>query len=318
MNSPDMGLSRAAPPDPDKGKPVARRGRKAKGLTQTAWLPKVKAMKRFVATVALVIAIVVASAVPALAAVRVSARAKAQINAGHPAKIVFSAKVTRKGHARRGVVRVTVYRNGHALRTITAKRFGSRYGASWNLRTNSGALVAAGVYRYSVRAKTAVSGRGSTTGKVRVPVTRRVVVPPKPPTVSAPPTTTVVPTITPVVAPAPQPSRWVGFYAQGNFDTPANLDTLESLAGTRAAVVNIFVADAEGFPVNRAKTVADRGSIPMITLEFKSLAPKGGLDAILVRRCRKGPRFDRVDPPLPRDERQLVRVVRDSIWQHSR
>jgi len=27
---------------PDKGEPVARRGRKAKGLSQTAWLPKVE------------------------------------------------------------------------------------------------------------------------------------------------------------------------------------------------------------------------------------------------------------------------------------
>jgi len=109
---------------------------------------------------------------------------------------------------------------------------------------------------------------------------------PAPAPVPAPtPVTTVTPdpTVTPVPAPAPIPapvaSRWFGFYTSGAPSSMDPLVTLESKIGTQTAVVNFYATDTEGFPVNRARAIADHGSIPMITLEFWSVAT-GGVDTI--------------------------------------
>lgn len=215
-------------------------------------------MKKFGILVAVVIMVAALSAPsPAFAKTfRVSAKAL-QASTGN---VMFTAKSSKPAK-----VRVTVWAGKKQLRTITAKRSGSTYKASWDLTNAQGSAVQAGVYSYTVAAA-ASKTKASARGKVRVTPTPAPVTVPVPISVPAPV--------------APGASRWVGFYAQGNMETVANLDAIESQAGTRAAVVSLFVSDSEGFPVNRAKSIAARGSIPMITLEFKSIATKGGLDAI--------------------------------------
>ena len=157
MNSPERG-GRAAVPDPDKGKPVARRGRKAKGLTQTAWLPKVKAMKKLAVSTVLALSILMFSAVPAQAALRMSVKTQAH-SAGH---VVFSAKASRPSR-----VRITVYKGHKVVRTLKARKSGRVYKVTWNQRDAHGHKLAAGAYAYKAVA-TARSARKTVRGKVRV------------------------------------------------------------------------------------------------------------------------------------------------------
>lgn len=84
---------------------------------------------------------------------------------------------------------------------------------------------------------------------------------------------------TPAPLVAPETSRWVGFYVPG---VPASLDSLKSLEsqlGSKAKVVNFYVADTESFPLSRVQAVAGHGATPMVTLEFWS-AQNGGAAAI--------------------------------------
>lgn len=252
-------------------------------------------MKKLVVAFVLALTLVIASAIPAFAAVRVSARAKTQVASGRASKVLFTAKVTRRGHMRRGRVRIAIYRNGHKVRTVRAKRVGKRYVAWWNLRTASGSTVRPGSYTYRVSAATN-SGRGKTKGTVIVPTTTTTTTTTTPTTTTAPTTTTTAPTTTatstsepattttvvaPVVVAAPAPSRWIGFYVPGSPADMTALNTLESQVGTTSAVVNFFISDWESFPLARVQACASNGSIPMITLEFTRYVNAGGVDAIL-------------------------------------
>jgi hypothetical protein len=196
-------------------------------------------MKRLLTTIALAALIVSAMATPAFAAsIKLSTSAKQRATK----TVVFTTT-----SSRRATVKVTVYRAGHKVRTISARRSGSKYVASW-----TGSSVTAGTYSYRVTAK-ASSRKGLTKGTVKV--------------APAPPVT--------VPVAVNGPSRWIGLYVPGSPSQMAPLDAAESLAGTRTAVVNFFVADSENFPTSRCQGVADRGSVPMITLEFWSIGTKG-------------------------------------------
>lgn len=74
---------------------------------------------------------------------------------------------------------------------------------------------------------------------------------------------------TPVPVPTPaKTSRFFGAYIHGAPDSMAPISDFESQVGTRAAVVNFYVALTDGFPVNRTASLKSHGSIPLITLEF--------------------------------------------------
>jgi hypothetical protein len=185
-------------------------------------------------------------ATPAFAAaLKVTAYSKVTVVAGSASKVVFTAKPNKKSR-----VRVTVYQAGHAIRTMTAVRSGTKYNASWNLRTSAGARVAPGVYTY--RATATAGGKSKAVKQsVRIPVPAPVVFTP----------------------------AWVGFYSPGAPGSMAPIDTLESKIGGQAAVVNFFVADTEAFPTSRCNNIVANGSTPLITLEFWS-TQSGGLSAI--------------------------------------
>lgn len=138
----------------EKGKPVARRGRKAKGLSQTAGLPKVTVMKKLSLLLVLVLAVFALTASPAFAAkLKVSASA----NQRETHKVVFTAKSSKRAN-----VKITIFHHGHAIRKIGAHRSGKTYKANW-----TGSSVAAGTYAYSVTAVSA-SSRKTTRGTVVV------------------------------------------------------------------------------------------------------------------------------------------------------
>ncbi|NTU71467.1 MAG: hypothetical protein HGB10_06575 [Coriobacteriia bacterium] len=256
-------------------------------------------MKRLVLSILVAVAILAASASPAFAAVKVRSRARAQSG-----KIVFTAKLLHGSHVRRGKVRIAIYRSGHVVRRLTAKRSGTRYIATWNLKTSSGARASAGRVTYRVVARTARTGKGSTRGTVVVPpsvvaTTPPAVVPTETvpaenptdtvvPTETVPvvdPTGTVVPTVTvpPVVTtttvPAtvtPEPTgRWIGFFQPGCPSSLTPLLTLEDLVGRKSAVVHWYINDATSFPLTQVRRVAEHGSTPMITLEFWSVQTGG-------------------------------------------
>ncbi len=248
-------------PDPDKGKPVARRGRKAKGLTQTAWLPKVKAMKRVALCIVLALSIAGATAVPAFAASHVTARARAQYSDGRTQKIVFTGKTSR-----RGSVKLTVYRNKKVIRRITAKRSGRAYRVLWNLRTRTGRRASSGTYTYRIRFRTHSGGRASKKGTV---------------VVKSPAPTAVDAGAAGATRAPGDASRWIGFYMPGVPDSLDSIDALESQIGTEAAVLNFFVSDWENFPTDRVRNAHSNGSIPLITLEFTRTLNGPGVQSIL-------------------------------------
>ncbi|MDO8964430.1 MAG: glycosyl hydrolase [Coriobacteriia bacterium] len=175
-------------------------------------------------------------------------------------KVTAAAPVTRVGISgtisRAARVRVVIYRGVRAVRTLSARVSNKRYSTSWNLKTAAGASAASGLYTYRVTA-IATGARGAARGRIRVPV----------------------PAPAPVLTPITGASRWFGFYQKGNLETVDALNALEAQLATTSKVVNLYVADTDGFPVNRARTIADRGSIPMITLEFFSTS-NGGVDII--------------------------------------
>jgi len=84
----------------------------------------------------------------------------------------------------------------------------------------------------------------------------------------------------PAVA-APAANRWVGFYMPGVPDSLTALNQLQKQIGTRAAVVNFFIADSEAFPGPRCANANAAGVTPLVTLEFWSIKNAGGLSAII-------------------------------------
>ena len=208
-------------------------------------------MKKYLALCAALTLALLFSAVPADATVLgLSAKVTAVVS-----KATFVVRPSRAS-----TVRVTIYSHGHPIRTMATVRNGSVYSAVWNHRDSRGYTVRPGLYTYRVTANVGAA-RAVVSGNVRVPV--------------------VVPVVAPVRLAVPAAkNRWVGFYVPG---APASLDpisALESQVGTRAAVSNFFISDAESFPLGRCQTVADHGAIPMVTLEFWS-TQNGGLSSII-------------------------------------
>jgi len=214
-------------------------------------------MRRFLAAAVMTALMFAISAAPASAATLRVSRVAATASTAPSAHVHFSGAITKTSR-----VRVAVYRGTKLIRTLTASVKSKRYTTSWNLKTSSGTTVDAGTYSYKVTALAA--GRTATKrGRVLVPA----------------PTPVLAPAPVPAPAPAPAGGRWIGFYQSGAPSSMDPLTTLEAKIGTKAAVVNFYVTDTEGFPVNRARSIADHGSIPMITLEFWSVQT-GGVDAI--------------------------------------
>ena len=227
-------------------------------------------MQKYLSVCVALVAALLLSATPAqAAALRVSAKATATAS-----KVTFVAKPTR-----RATVTVIVYRGTRALRTMRTVRKGSVYSAVWNHRDARGNHVRSGVYAYRV-AVVAGSKKAVVRGKVSVPAPT----PAPTPTPAVTPAPTAAPAVTPVpVAAAANPavaSRWVGFYVPGAPASLAPLTSLEAQIGTRAAVSNFFISDAESFPLGRSQAVVDHGAIPMVTLEFWS-TQNGGLASII-------------------------------------
>jgi len=227
----------------EKGKPVARRGRKAKGLSQTAGPPKVTVMKKFSLLLVLVLAL---SALTTSSAFAAKLKVSASANQRETHKVVFTAKSSKRAN-----VKITIFHHGHAIRKIGAHRSGKTYKANW-----TGSSVAVGTYAYSVTAVSA-SSRRTTRGKL-------VVTNPAP-----------APVAVPAPAPTPTSGRWIGFYVPGSPSDMTPVNTAESLTGSHAAVVNFFVSDSESFPAPRCVNVANHSSIPMVTLEFWSIGTTG-------------------------------------------
>jgi hypothetical protein len=151
---------------------------------------------------------------------------------------VFTAKTSRAG-----AVKVNVYRSSKVIRTLTAKRSGSTYSASWNLLTAKGTRAAAGSYAYTVAVRTPAGVTGSTAGAITLVFLGQSVA-------------------------IPISSRWLGFYVP---DVPTNmapLASLESATSGHAAVVHFFISDWESFPLPRVQTIASHGSIPLVTMDF--------------------------------------------------
>jgi Glycosyl hydrolase family 26 len=252
-------------------------------------------MKKLSLLIAIALAIVALTASPAFAAkLKVSASAKQ--HSTH--KVVFTAKLSRPGR-----VKVTVYRYGHAVRKLSAYRSGSSYKAAW-----SGSSVVAGVYSYRV---TATANRKTRTarGTVVVAVPPKTTNPPTATTTTATAggttggTTTTTTTSTTTTSTgtgsstgtststggststststggstttAPRSGRWVGLYVTGAPSSMAPLTAAESVMGGRSAVVHFFVSDSESFPTARCQSIADHGSIPLVTLEFWSIGSTG-------------------------------------------
>lgn len=200
-------------------------------------------MKKLSVLLAISFVLVAAVATPAFGAtLRISASAKQ--SAVH--KVVFTAKPSRSAR-----VRVTVYHGRRAVKTLSTRKSGSKYTASW-----SGSSVSAGTYSYKVTA-TASSRTATKRGTVKVK-------------------TPVVAPVVPTPVPLPSgSSRWFGLYVPG---APADMSPLsgaESLDGAHAAVVNFFISDSESFPTPRCQSVADHGSTPMVTLEFWGIGSTG-------------------------------------------
>ena len=139
----------------EKGKPVARRGRKAKGLSQTAGPPKVTVMKKFSLLLVLVLAVFALTASSAFAA---KLKVTASANQRETHKVVFTAKSSKRAN-----VKITIFHHGHAIRKIGAHRSGKTYKANW-----TGSSVAVGTYAYTV---SAVSSSSHKTTKGTVVVT---------------------------------------------------------------------------------------------------------------------------------------------------
>jgi beta-mannanase len=220
----------------DKGKPVARRGRKAKGLSETAWLPKVTKMKRLTIALALSLLLIAAAAVPASAAsLRVSTVAKQ--SGAH--KVKFTTKLSRSART----VQVKVYRGSKLIKKLKARKVAARkYATTW-----TGSSVKAGTYTYRVTAKVSSTKR-TVRGKVKVrPVN-----------------------VTPLAN-----SRWIGMYVPGAPSSMAPIEAIESMDGTHTGVVHFFMADSESFPTSRVQAIADHGSTPLVTLEFWSIGGTG-------------------------------------------
>jgi beta-mannanase len=220
-------------------------------------------MKKVVLCIVLALSIASATAVPALAANHVTARARSRFSDGRTQRIVITGKTSR-----RGSVKLTVYRHKKVIRRITATRSGRAYRVSWNLRTRSGRPATSGRYTYKIRFRTHAGGRASKKGTV--------VVKSPSPTVAD----TGVPGAPSTRAPG-DASRWIGFYMPGVPDSLASIDALESQIGTGAAVINFFISDWESFPADRVRNAHSNGSIPLITLEFTRTLNGPGVQSIL-------------------------------------
>lgn len=217
-------------------------------------------MKKLSAIVVLVLAIMVLSAVPAYAATLRVTSARVTAATVAPATFRFSGALSRPASR----VDVLIYRGRSVMRRISARLAGTAYTAVWDGKDAAGRTVTAGSYAYRITA-VSTSTRAARRGRV---------------TVTAPaPAPAPAPVPAPTPAPVPASGRWIGFFQQGVPTTMDALTTLENNVGVQAAVVNFYVTDTEGFPVNRAKAVAAHGSIPMITLEFWS-TKTGGVDTI--------------------------------------
>ena len=226
---------------------------------ETAWPPKVKAMKRFATTLLTALMLIAISATPAQAAsLRISAKAISHGGLTSAAYIGFIAKVSPQAR-----VKVTIYHNGRLVRSLTAGRTGSSYTARWNLTTAAGTRVAPGWYDYTVVATRSAS-RKSVHGRAKVPAAPVVSVAP----VVSPPL--IVPTIgaARVTPPVSSPARWLGFYVAGAPKDMAPLTSIESAIGAHSPVIHYFTNTIYGFDAALANKVADAGSTPLVTLEF--------------------------------------------------
>lgn len=238
-------------PSRDKGKPAARRGRKAVDLLrETAWPPKVKAMKKLATTLFSALLLVAISATPAYAAsLKISATAIAHNSSTSSAHIDFTAKVSPAAR-----VKVAIYRSGRWVRTLTARKTASGYKVPWDLRTAAGKRLAAGWYGYVVVA-TRSAARKTLHSRTKVPAVPVAV--PVAPAIPAP--------TTPPVSPV---TRWLGFYVAGAPRDMAPMALVESGTGAPSPVVHYFTNTVYGFDAALAGKVADHGSTPLITLEF--------------------------------------------------
>jgi len=264
-------------PSRDKGKPAARRGRKAVDLLrETAWPPKVKTMKKLATTLLSALLLVAISATPAYAAsLRISAKAISHGGSTLGAHIDFTAKVSPTAR-----VKVAIYRNGRWVRTLTARKTTSGYKVKWDLRTAAGKRLAPGWYGYVVVA-TRLAARKTLHSRTKVPVAPVApvvpVVPVAPP-VKTPPAIGMVtlPPLVPIVDVTPAPptppvspiARWLGFYVAGAPKDMAPMALVESGIAAPSPVINYFTNTVYGFDAALAGKVADHGSTPLITLEF--------------------------------------------------
>lgn len=171
--------------------------------------------------------------------------------------------------------RVAVYSGKTLVRTLYSTKSARYLVVPWNLRNTRGARVKGGTYTYVVRA---VSGRsvGVARGRVWVPGIKAPVVAT---TTAAVATATIDPgALTATVSspvPAPGAGRYFGAYVHGAPDSMQPVLDLESAVGRNASIVNFYVADSEGFPVNRATSIRSHGSTPLITWEFWSVKGVG-------------------------------------------
>lgn len=248
-------------------------------------------MKKLALLLAIMMCLSAVTVAPA-SAVTLSASSAAALNIVPPAPhVLVTVKASKPAR-----VYTKVYKAGRYVRSLRPGYARNTYKVTWDFRDAAMKPVYPGLYTYTA---TVIAGtsRVYKKGSFRVPYPTPVPAPTTEPTTTPTGTptagsptpvapvgeTTTAPAPAPVPAPAPAPTtsgRWVGYYPQGNLSTTGPLDTLEAQTGRKAKVVQLYVADAEGFPTSRAKTITDRGGIPLITWEFWSIANNGGAASI--------------------------------------
>jgi len=203
-------------------------------------------MRRFIGLAAIlglaagIVAVLVVHAAPAQADTpTITARANSVVS---PRRVDFTVRVSRASK-----VRLDVYKDSTLVRTMSAPTAVTTYAPAWDIKDSRGNVLPAGTYSFRATA-VSYAGPAATRGTVAV---------------TAP-------------APAPAPARrWFGLYVSGVPSDMTPLLNLESKIASHAAVVNFYVADSESFPMNRATSIRDHGSIPMITWEFWSTQSGG-------------------------------------------
>jgi len=227
------------------------RGRKAVGLFETAWLPKVNDLRnipiRLTSLTAL--ALIVSLLTPTVAA---SATSLLSASAAYPSfspdrdgyrdllplRYRLSATSTIWVRVYRGTTLVRTLRNG-----VTA--YAGTHTLTWNGRMGTGAAAPAATYKWVITAR-----KGTTTAQRYgyAKLTRRA-----------------LPT-----------NRWVGFYVPGAPLGITALASLEAKVGEAAAVSTYFQSTSQGFTSTQATNASDHGAVPLTTLEMWD--PAQGVD----------------------------------------